>query len=97
MLPDQARRWAAALAPHPVVDVEPVGGGITGTKWVLHLSEGDPLVLRWSDPQVWGATGREHVRREALACRLLEGSAIPVPQLLGSDADGETAGDRRTC
>ena len=91
-LPEQARRWAAARAPHPVVRVAAVGGGITGTKWVLHLAEGDPLVLRWSDPQVWAATGREHVRREALACRLLEGSAIPAPQLLGTDADGETAG-----
>lgn len=68
-LPDRARTWAEAQAPHPVLDVTPIGGGFTETKWVLHLAEGDPLVLRWSDPLVWGATGREHVRREALACR----------------------------
>lgn len=91
-LPDRVRRWAQALAPRPVVDVTPVGGGITGTKWLLHLAEGDPLVLRWADPQVWGATGREHVRREALACRLLDGSAVPAPRLLGSDLDGAATG-----
>jgi aminoglycoside phosphotransferase (APT) family kinase protein len=69
-----------------------MGGGITDTKWVLHPAEGDPLVIRWSDPLVWGTTGREHVRREALGCRLLAGSALPAPQLVASDLDGTTAG-----
>jgi aminoglycoside phosphotransferase (APT) family kinase protein len=91
-LPDRARTWAEALAPRAVVDVTAIGGGITDTKWVLHLAEGDPLVIRWSDPQVWGKTGREHVLREALACRLLTGAALPVPQLIASDLDGATAG-----
>lgn len=84
--------WAAAYAPHPVVDVAPIGGGITNTKWLLRLVEGDPLVLRWSDPVVWGAVGREHVRREALACRLLADSGLPVPRLVASDPDGAAAG-----
>lgn len=91
-LPDRARTWAATLAPHPVVDVTAIGGGITNTKWLLHLVKGDPLVMRWSDPQVWGATGREHVRREALACQLLADSALPVPRLIASDPDGATTG-----
>jgi len=91
-LPDSARGWAEGLVPQAVVDVTAVGGGITDTKWMLHLAEGDPLVIRWSDPEVWGAAGREHVRRESLACRLLAGSRLPVPQLLGSDPDGVTAG-----
>jgi aminoglycoside phosphotransferase (APT) family kinase protein len=91
-LPPGVRTWAGPLAPHPVVDVEPVGGGITDTKWLLHLAEGDPLVVRWADPKAWGATGREHVRREALACRLLAGSGLPVPRLLGTDPDGASAG-----
>ncbi len=34
-----------------------MGGGITDTKWLLHLAQGDPLVIRWSDPQVWGEMG----------------------------------------
>jgi aminoglycoside phosphotransferase (APT) family kinase protein len=91
-LPDRARTWAAGFARHAVVDATPIGGGITDTKWVLRLTGGDPLVIRWSDPQVWGATGREHVRREALACRLLTGTALPVPQLVASDLDGPAAG-----
>lgn len=91
-LPDRARNWAEALAPHPVADVRAIGGGFTNTKWILRLVEGDPLVLRWSDPDVWGAAGREHVRREAQACRLLTDSELPVPKLLGTDSDGTTAG-----
>jgi aminoglycoside phosphotransferase (APT) family kinase protein len=92
VLPERARAWAAQLAPLPIVGVEAIGGGITDTKWVLHLAEGGPLVIRWSDPRVWGALGREHVRREALACRLLARSGLPVPHLLGSDPDGAAAG-----
>ena len=90
--PDPAREWAEAQAPHAVVDVAAIGGGITNTKWLVRLVEGDPLVMRWSDPPVWGATGREHVRREALACRLLADTTLPVPHLLASDLDGVTAG-----
>ena len=92
VLPDQARAWAESFAPHSVVDVLPVGGGITDTKWLLRLSEGGPLVIRWADPQVWGAIGREHVRREALGCRLLAGSDVPVPRLVASDPDAASAG-----
>jgi aminoglycoside phosphotransferase (APT) family kinase protein len=91
-LPDRARSWAEALAPQPVVDVTPIGGGITNTKWLLRLAGGEPLVLRWSDPLVWGPTGHEHVRREALACGLLAVSALPVPRLVASDPDGVSAG-----
>lgn len=69
MLPDAARAWAENVAPHPAVGVTAIGGGITNTKGALHLSAGDPLVIRWSDPAV-RAVGREHVRREALALRL---------------------------
>jgi aminoglycoside phosphotransferase (APT) family kinase protein len=91
-LPDGVRTWAEGLAPQAVVDVSAIGGGITNTKWLLRLAYGDPLVLRWSDPLVWRAIGREHVRREALACRLLDGSGLPVPRLVASDLDGTTAG-----
>lgn len=75
-----------------VVDVRPVAGGITQTKWLVRLASGEALVMRWSDPQVWGEVGREHVRREALACQLLADSELPVPRLIGSDLDGSSAG-----
>ena len=94
-LPEQVRAWTNALAPQAVVDVTAIGGGITNTKWLVCLADGDSLVLRWSDPAVWGGTGREHVRREALACRLLASSALPVPRLVASDVDGATAGSPR--
>jgi aminoglycoside phosphotransferase (APT) family kinase protein len=91
-LPPRARAWVESIAPHAVVDVTPIGGGMTDTKWLVHLAEGGPLVIRWADPQVWGDTGREHVRREALACRLLAGSGLLSPELLGIDLDGAITG-----
>jgi aminoglycoside phosphotransferase (APT) family kinase protein len=92
VLSDDARSWAEAFAPSAVTDVVAMGGGMTETKWLLHLTKGDPLVIRWSDPLRWGEIGREHVRREALACRLLAGSVLPVPHLLACDLDGVSAG-----
>ena len=75
-LPMPVRAWVEALVERAVVEVTAVGGGFTQSKWVLLLGDGSRLVVRWSDPQVWGEMGREHVRREALACRLLAGSAL---------------------
>src|SRR4051794_15153296 len=86
------RAWVEALVERAVVEVTAVGGGFTESTWVLRLGDGRRLVVRWSDPQVWGAVGREHVRREALACRLLAGSALPVPRLVANDLGGATAG-----
>lgn len=91
-LPSQALGWAESAAAASVVDVATFGGGFTDTKWLLMLASGRRLVLRWSDPGRWGGIGREHVRREALACQLLTGSALPVPQLVASDLGGGIAG-----
>ncbi len=91
-LPDRALSWARSTAGQAIVDVAPIGGGITNTKWIVKLVAGGPLVMRWADPEVWGAVGREHVRREALACRLLADSTLPVAELLASDLDGTSAG-----
>ena len=87
-LPDRARVWAESVAPSPVVEITAVRGGYTGTKWMLLLSQGERLVLRWSDPRRWGDVGREHVRREVVACQLLAEAALPVPRLVASDVDG---------
>ncbi len=91
-LSDRALIWAESVTAQAVVDVAPIGGGITKTKWLLQLAQGGPLVLRWADPAVWGAIGRAHVQREALACQLLAESALPVPELVASDPEGATAG-----
>ena len=91
-LPAPVRAWVEGLVARAVVDVTAVGGGFTETKWVVRLDDGVVLVVRWSDLQVWGEQGREHVRREAVACRLLAGSGLPVPRLVGSDVDGTIAG-----
>ena len=50
------------------------------------------FVVRWCDPTQWGETGREHVRREALACQVLAGSGLPVPRLIAADLDGNRVG-----
>lgn len=91
-LPARVRAWIEEHAPGRVAGIGSVDGGITRTKWIIRLTEGGPLVVRWADPQVWGETGREHVRREAYACRLLSGSGLPVPRLVASDPTGADAG-----
>jgi aminoglycoside phosphotransferase (APT) family kinase protein len=91
-LPARARAWTQTLTLQAIVDVDAMGGGMTNTKWAVRLTDGAQLVIRWSDPLVWGGTGREHVRRESLACRLLAGSGLPVPDLIGTDPDGAVAG-----
>jgi aminoglycoside phosphotransferase (APT) family kinase protein len=91
-LADSARAWAQAHAPGPITEIAGVGAGITNTKWRLRLADGESLVLRWSDPEIWGATGKDHVRREAMACELLATSTVPVPRLIAIDPDGATAG-----
>jgi aminoglycoside phosphotransferase (APT) family kinase protein len=91
-LPDTVLDWAIWAAPGEIVDVRPIGGGITNTKWVLQLSDGERLVLRWADPARWGSIGHEHARREALACQLLVDSDVLVPAVVASDLDGTAAG-----
>jgi hypothetical protein len=56
------------MAPKPVVEVTAIGGGITNTKWLLRMTGGEPLVIRWSDPAIWGEIGREHGRPSAAYC-----------------------------
>src|SRR4051794_36551569 len=91
-LSEAALIWGTSEARGEVVSVSPLGGGITHTKWVLVLAGGERVVLRWADPTRWGSIGREHVRREVLACQLLADSPIPVPGLISSDVDGRVAG-----
>ncbi len=114
-LPERALAWAQQNLAQPVVELGPIGGGLTRTKWLLEAdgwtesgtvpnsvrielgTVADPVregrfVVRWCDPAEWGDVGREHVRRETLACRLLAGSGLPVPRLIAADLDGSLTG-----
>ena len=90
-LPARAVEWAQQNLSQPILEIGPIGGGLTRTKWLLHTVHEGRLVVRWCEPREWGETGREHVRRETLACRLLAGSGLPVPQLIAADLDGVLA------
>ena len=41
-LPSQIRTCAQTFAPYPIIDVTPIGGGITDTKRLLLLADGEP-------------------------------------------------------
>ena len=93
--PARVVAWAQQSLSQPLLEISPIGGGLTRTKWLLHIADSvqeGRLVVRWCDPREWGETGREHVRRETLACRLLAGSGLPVPRLIAADLDGVLAG-----
>ena len=93
--PARVVAWAQQSLSQPLLEISPIGGGLTRTKWLLHIADSvqeSRLVVRWCDPREWGETGREHVRRETLACRLLAGSGLPVPRLIAADLDGVLAG-----
>ncbi len=93
MVPERVRRWAQEHSDQPIVAVEPVGGGRTDTISALHRPLGDPLILRHVSIEKWGEVGRRHVESEALGCRLMVGSGLPVPTLLASDPVGDQTGD----
>ena len=76
-----------------IIAIEPVGGGRTDTISAVYLRRGEPVVLRYVSIQRWGEIGRQHVSCEALGCRLMEGSSLPVPRLIASDPDGSRTGD----
>ena len=79
-------KWLLRLA-----EVEPTAVAAVPAGTVSDGSR-ERVVVRWCDPEDWGETGREHVRRESLACRLLAGSALPVPRLIAADDVGVLAG-----
>jgi aminoglycoside phosphotransferase (APT) family kinase protein len=93
-LPDRAVAWARQHLPQPILKIGPIGGGLTRTKWLLKTAARTEsgTVVRWCDPREWGETGREHVRRETLACQLLAGSGLPVPRVIAADLDGSVTG-----
>ena len=92
MLPARVRIWADAVAPGLVTEAERVPGGLTNTIWRLTLAHDGPVILRWVDPELWGAEGHRHVSLEALGCDVVAGAGLPTPRLLASDPDGVHTG-----
>ncbi|HEX3199350.1 MAG TPA: hypothetical protein VHR39_17530, partial [Propionibacteriaceae bacterium] len=88
MIPAQVRAWAQEHLKSEIIAIEPVGGGRTDTISAIYLRRGEPVILRYVSIERWGEIGRQHVSCEALGCRLMEGTNLPVPHLIASDADG---------
>jgi aminoglycoside phosphotransferase (APT) family kinase protein len=93
VIPAQVRAWAQEHLTSEIIAIEPVGGGRTDTISAVYLRSGEPVVLRYVSIERWGEIGRQHVSCEALGCRLMEDSSLPVPRLIASDPDGSRAGD----
>jgi hypothetical protein len=93
VIPERVRAWAQEHLDDEIVSIEPIGGGLTDTISAIHFRTGNPVVLRYVSITRWGEVGRRHVVSEALGCRLMEGSGLPVPRLIASDPTGEGAGD----
>ena len=90
--PARVRAWAQEHLGSEIIAIEPVGGGRTDTISAVYLRHGAPVILRYVSIERWGEIGRQHVVCEALGCRLMEGSSLPVPRLIASDPDGSQAG-----
>jgi aminoglycoside phosphotransferase (APT) family kinase protein len=93
VIPAQVRAWAQQHLESEIIAIEPVGGGRTDTISAVYLRHGEPVILRYVSIERWGEIGRQHVVCEALGCRLMEGSSLPVPHLIASEPDGSRAGD----
>jgi hypothetical protein len=92
-VPARAREWAQEHLESEIIAIRPVGGGRTDTISAVYLRHGEPVILRYVSVERWGEIGRQHVACEALGCRLMKGSSLPVPRLIASDPDGSGAGD----
>jgi aminoglycoside phosphotransferase (APT) family kinase protein len=92
VIPDRARGWVQDHLDTEVLAIEPVTGGRTDTISAVRLATGGPLILRYMPDLEWGRIGPQHVAAEALGCRLMAGSGLPVPQLIASDPLGTEAG-----
>jgi aminoglycoside phosphotransferase (APT) family kinase protein len=92
VIPERARGWVQDHLDTEVIAIEPVIGGRTDTISAVHLADGRRVMLRYMPAETWGRIGPQHVAAEALGCRLMAGSGLPVPELIASDALGTHAG-----
>lgn len=57
--PARVVAWAQQSLSQPLLEISPIGGGLTRTKWLLHIADSvqeSRLVVRWCDPREWGET-----------------------------------------
>ena len=87
------RAWAQEHLESEIIAIEPVGGGRTDTISAVYLRRGEPVILRYVSSRTLGRDRPPTCLCEALGCRLMEGSSLPVPQLIASDPDGSSTGD----
>lgn len=91
-MPAAVVRWCTDALGEPVLDVSPLVGGITGAIWRVRTPTRH-VILRWLGPDHPHVTdAADWVQREALGCRLTEGTRVPSPTLIASDPNGAATG-----
>lgn len=86
--PEAALAWVAAELGNAVIGVEPLLGGTSSAVHAVTLSDVTRVVLRrYVRPQVL-LEEPGIAAREARALELVQGLALPTPELLALDADG---------
>ena len=95
---DAALNWVArSIAPEAKVSsVRRLTGGITSAMHAISITDAQGrhhrcVLRRWVDEH--GNDGPNRVLREARILESLEGTDIPAPRLLGTDADGDECGE----
>jgi aminoglycoside phosphotransferase (APT) family kinase protein len=92
VIPARVVAWVRQHCDGAITSLEPVGGGRTDTIWSVRSRGTEPLILRYVEIESWGEIGRRHIVSEASGCRLMAGSALPVPRLVATDPDGRASG-----
>lgn len=91
--PARALAWCEAVAGAPVAGFRALEGGTSSAVHAVDLADGRALVLRRFVREDWLAEEPGVPAREAAALELLEGCALPTPELVAVDPDGAAAGD----
>lgn len=90
--PNRALDWASATIGAPVVDVEPLTGGMSTGIHLLVTAAGDKVVMRRFLNQHWLGIDPHLAQREAAVLRALEPTPVPAPAYVGVDPYGEVCG-----
>ncbi len=89
---DDALAWAGSVLGSPVVEHEPLTGGMTSAMLALRDASGAESVLRLMTNEPWRTHGAELTARERDAQLALAGTGVPAPVSLGLDAAGAATG-----
>lgn len=89
--PARALRWVAEQLGAPVTGSAALTGGTSSAVHVLDAGGGRVVLRRHVRPDL-ADEASDSVRREAAALRAVAATAVPAPELLAADPDGEVAG-----